>query len=203
MKQKRQQRPAHGLFYPGSIWGKRLFKLMVLSSIGINLFINKLQNDLYQAGDQMLVLSYKLSEPANDIADMTEAYVIPSIKWIRKNRAIGKIEDMGWVTFPNVRNLQDGVRTTRDFKRILEAYGPFYKDVSTILKIMSWFFWIPIGLAALWMFLDVLKGGVLKFNIIALTLVALINYYSYQGLSSSFERVVFHWSAQPSTSLRT
>lgn len=173
-------------FYPGSLWGKRLLKLSLLSSIGVNLFINDIQNSMYKTGEEFIAVSMRLSEPSEQMANVIEQDMIPIVEYIENDYWIQVALDLLGVEVPSTGYLEGCVKTSRDFKEVLTTYGPLYKEFSLILGIINFLFWIPISLAGLWILFDLFKGKQWKFVSVALVVLALFNIYSYNWLSSNF-----------------
>lgn len=171
------------MFYPGSLWIKRLTRLFILYTIGVNLFINDLQNTLLQVGEEMITVSTALSDPAVNTAYVMEHSIVPALAYFETTRLSSIMKDYG---VPDSQDLKDRIQMAYRQKDVLEQYAPVYKNLSLILKIISLFFWIPIALSALWIFIDIKKSTARYFDVLALMGAICFNFVSYQYLTEYF-----------------
>lgn len=185
-KNQQQNKRHHSLFYPGSIWVKRISKLALLYAVGFNLFINDVQNTLYKAGESMYETSNQLSKPANDIAHVVEENVIPAVQYVETSPRILTSFDMVGLTFPSSDYLRHTVNNTKELKRVTTKYGGLYKGIALFLAIANWLFWIPISIAAAWIYLDIQRSTARNFDLLAIAIAIVFNVASYQALSSNF-----------------
>ena len=171
------------MFYPGSLWLKRISRLIILCTIGINLFINDIQNVLLNIGTEMMELSIKLSDPTVNTAYVMENSIVPALEYIEETSFGYIIADYN---IPNSQSLQKSIDSAYRLKNILDKYAPVYKNLSFVLKVISWLFWIPIVLSALWIFMDIKKSSARYFDILVLLGATWFNFWSYEYLHSYF-----------------
>ena len=173
------------MFYPGgNIWIKRITHLFVLCTIGINLFINDVQNVLLKVGQDMLIHAGTLSDPAVSAAYVLEKSIVPALAYIEDSRFKWIIGDYG---IPDSKSLQERIDSVYELKQILEKYAPIYTNLSLVLKIINWFFWIPITLAGLWILADIIiESKSRAFDIVIMIVAIGFNIASYRYLSDFF-----------------
>ncbi len=171
------------MFYPGNLWIKRVSRLFIICTIGISLFINDLQNILLDIGTEMIELSVSLSDPAVSTAYVMENSIVPALGYIEKSSLGWVITDYG---IPDSQSLQKRIDNAYRLKEVLDQYAPIYKNLSLFLKVISWLFWIPIGLSVLWIFMDIKKSSARYFDIFILACAIWFNIWSYEYLHSYF-----------------
>lgn len=171
------------MFYPGSLWVKRLSHLSMLAMVGVNLFISEIHNKLYEVAEEMIAISVKLSDPAMDIAHMTEKSIVPALAYIENSSFRWIVTDYG---VPSSQSLTESIHTAYRLKDTLDKYAPVYKSLSQVLKAINYLFWIPIGISALWVAFDIKKSKARYFDLLFLAGAILFNFSSYRFLCSCF-----------------
>lgn len=172
-----------GFFYPGSLWQKRITRFLILCAIGVNLFVNDLQNALLDTGQQMVALSQKIADPAVGMAYAMEYSLIPTVNYIEESNLSWLVEKFG---VPSSQTMQQHVDNAYQMQESLEQYGPVYEKLSYILKGISAIFWIPIILSGIWVIIDIQEGSTQIFNVVAVVIAVIFNIWSYNILHTLF-----------------
>lgn|GEM_PF-3415719 len=170
--------------YPGNIWHKRIAQLLIVFGIGPNFFINDLQSQLLETGQETLELADTLATPAVEAAALVETEVLPFLH---------RIESSGWGSalihefgLPSSEAIQGGIDKVYRFREVLSFYGPMFKGASLILRISNWLFWLVLIRACLWLGFDVAKGNAKRFVLAMLMASVPWNYFSYHWLDTHF-----------------
>lgn len=171
------------MFYPGTIWAKRIRHLIVLCGIGTNLIINTIENQVLRLGENMIEQAEMLSNPATSTAYVLEHSIVPAISYMESTRFSGVLERFG---VPSSEGIKAQIDNTYALKATLETYGPRYRDFALILQVINIIFWITIGLSALWILIDLVKGKQKSFIVVCLLLTALFNVASFHYLYAFF-----------------
>ncbi len=174
-------------FYPGSIWAKRLARVLILFTIGANLFMAKLQDTLFEVGKDMISIADDLSRPAADAAVAVEKHILPFLEHVQST-TLGR-QAMDRFGLPDTQDLYEGMGRVHGFRHALKEYAPYFSVTAKIIRFTSFLFWIPIGLACMWLGFDLFKSGGKSARMIVLAglLLAIpINILMYQYLNTLF-----------------
>lgn len=172
------------MLYPGSFWFKRLSKLALLCMVGINLFINEVQDRLFVIGHDMMVHAEVLSDPAQSVAYVLEKSIVPAVSYIEDSRFDWIINDYG---IPDAQSLKAGIAHVHALKLALETYAPVYTNLSLVLMAMSVLFWVPIAFAFYWICMDIKRSSAGIFDVLVLIGATWFNFASYAYLVARFD----------------
>ena len=167
-------------FYPGSIWAKRIAKILIISGIGLNLFINSLQETMLMSSAEMLDLASSLKEPANNLKELTEEKIIPLLDYIENSKLSSFTSNV-----PSSNDLDIHIQNYSVFQSTLTDNGKMLSFLGLFLKIANIIFWIPIVLSAIWLLYDIQYGNVRILTLILLGGATWFSYWSYHWLCSN------------------
>ena len=199
-------------FYPGGLWIKRIKHLVVLSAIGLNLFMNNIQD---------FILS-EIGRHAHNIGDASvELEVSSQVRGHFQILQEGSWREMWLKLFryyytdlPSPQELNEAIdaynRVNQNLRNnnelILLEIGEIERGLRLVIQIIQWtsfFMWIPICISALWIFLDLRRGNAPEFVKRCLLLALLFNFISYLLLDyyaatflegiPKFEELIAYW----------
>ena len=201
-------------FYPGGLWIKRIKHIAVLSAIGINLFMNNIQDFVldeierhtHNIGDASLEL-----EVSSQVKGHFEKLQEGSWKefWLNTFRSY-------YVDLPSPQEVNEAIesynRVNENLRytneNILLEIGEIDRGLELVIMIVQWtsfLMWIPISISALWIGFDLKKGNVPKFIGRCLLLALVFNIISYVVLDyyvatflegiPKYEEWVEYWEA--------
>jgi len=170
-------------FYPGSIWAKRIARLMVVMAIGVNLFMNNLQ-------DHVLHL---IEERSHEIALIAAQIDVEKLRLDRIEEGSWTERSVDWLAYfmnsPKSNELNQFIDLSTE---TLEGYEDITKQLIGIdtgtelaMKVLHWtslFMWIPILLSIVWLLIDVARSPARAFTILGLVLAIPVNFLSYELL---------------------
>ena len=168
-------------FYPGSLLLKRLAYLGIVFTIGANLFLDRVQNQLLDMGEEMILLSDTLSGSAIYSVSIIEQRILPLVSAIEKSWFSDWLESY---EVPSSGAITEGIDQVYRFKEHLGRYGPFFTLVASVIRWTSIFIWIPIFFALLWLYFDLRKGNAKVLVATGLLISIPANYFIYVGLMS-------------------
>ncbi|MDF1864404.1 MAG: hypothetical protein P1U70_06200 [Saprospiraceae bacterium] len=172
-------------FYPGgSMVFKRLARLCIIFTIGFNLFLDKIQNHLFETGEYLIEVADTLSQTSVYSADLIEEYIFPVYDYIEDSRFYWIFSEFN---LPERAIITQGIGNIHRFRDTLNLYSPLFRKVALIIKWTSLFMWIPIGLALLWLCFDLFIGKAKLFVFLMLVITVPVNMYVFSQLNILFE----------------
>ena len=178
-------------FYPGGLLTKRFLHLLVIYSISINLYIGYIQDELYFE-------SRCLIEEAEETVTQFKAVAEAGVNTLRSIENMLYWSDIDWWTYADVR--LEGNKTAKKVKaqkRVIDTYseklkeyGSVYAAMSTLLKILTWLFWIRVGVSLVWIIGDLMFGGARTAMFFFLSLSAVSNTLLFNYLLDTYPLAV-------------
>lgn len=172
-----------GVLYPGGgLTARRFSYLMLVCSISLNCFINKLQDQLFQTATEMLVLADELSAKADDAAAVVEVNLLPA--WEKFSAStIGRslIERSG---LPDAGEIQKKLDQIGRVRSELTAYSSMLRVVAMVLWIGNLIFWVMIARALTWLVMDFRYGRAKALVATGLAASLVINVCTHRVLES-------------------
>ncbi|MFM9949447.1 MAG: hypothetical protein ACKV1O_16035 [Saprospiraceae bacterium] len=152
-------------FYPGSTWIKRTGHLIVMCTIGANIFLNEIQDILLQKSEDLLAKTQLFTRSVSAQADTVEATVVPTLKVIEQYNLQSAIEYYIREFFsipirvPKSENVTETVRQVRELDRKTTENTPIFKLAAQVIRWTSILIWFPVLFVAVpWLLLDLLLG---------------------------------------------
>lgn len=139
-------------FYPGGLWAKRLVRIAILFTVGLNVFLNRLQDRLFDVGQDIMIVAETVSSPAGETAMMLEKNLLPFFTYI-ESTVLGRqmISKFG---LPESQALQGQLGDVVKTQKAFHQYGLYFSCIASFLHLMNWIFFISTGLALLWLLID-------------------------------------------------
>lgn len=173
--------------YPGpSIWWKRIWHTIVLSSIGMNLFLNTLQNRMWDEARQMADDVYAILPEASLIRDAS-LLTVPFLKAVEatslKKTQFGK-------ALPNSANVRSNATAVERLSVINNDLLLGLSLMADVIRLFSIFMWFPILMSLIWLIQDYKKGKHKSFTLFLFIAAFFVNYKSYIFLYMNFGSIV-------------
>ncbi|MCB0632630.1 MAG: hypothetical protein R2824_24115 [Saprospiraceae bacterium] len=181
-------KPKNLTFYPGGIWFKRMGNILILFTITTNLFLNSLQNHLFEAAERFVTWADNTTSSAIATADQLGQELIPKLE---------KIEKSGWgqmiehLQLPTAQDLRNGLSTIKDYQARFRQYGVILSMASKILKWTSILMWIPILYAGLWLVCDYIWGNARWFIAVLVSLAGVFNLLVHSYLNDYLAEFIY------------
>lgn len=160
--------------YPGNVWKKRITKILILSTIGINLFINVLQERLLISSAKMHTLATSLKDPAKNLKDLTEEKIIPILDYM-ENSALSKITN----SLPSSKDLNIHIKNYSLLQSTLADNSKMLNFLGMFLKVANIIFWISISFSTVWLLYDIQFGDTKLITLLLLCLATWFSHWSY------------------------
>ena len=172
------------LFYPGGMFAKRVGRIILIYSIGFNLYLNDVQDYLLLKGADMIEKSETIAQKAQYAAGIGQQ-VVGAMDTLSNNAIyIWLDQELGLTQTRNV--IESNINTISDYCQFLEQYGSSFMNVSSVIRFTSTIFWIPITIALLWLLFDARFGRFRSFIRFCLLLAIPINTAVYVYLTGHF-----------------
>lgn len=174
-------------FYPGTTWKKRVVHIMVLFTIGINLFLDDLQDTLFEVGEDMIALANDLSIPAENAAEAVEKNVMPLLEYAQSTSFGEQITER--FDLPTTDDFYVELTRIKDFRHSLKEYSTYLTLTGLIIRIVSYLFWLSVIIALLWLGIDLIKCGSKTVRVLVMTSLILavpFNILIYKILTKLF-----------------
>lgn len=172
------------MFYPGGIWSRRISSLLVICTIGVNLFMNEVQNILFETSIAVIEQTRALAKPAGNVANVIESNIVPAVKYIEESQVGGIAKRYG---LPSSMSLQENANQIYLLQETLEFYAPLIRPICEILWILNIGFFISTILATCWIYNDIKKSKAWIVDIPILIFAIWFNFMSYKYLTSLLE----------------
>jgi len=162
------------LIYPGSLWFKRIMHFCIIYSIGFNFFLGHIQNRIITEIDHYTV---RLKQK-NDVIN---ANTSNNIERIQKKSFWGHfLNGMSYIFgTPSSQTINIAIdgsnyahKTSEIIKEELHAVKQLLHHILTIIRITSYFIWLPIIWSCTWLYFDYKKSTVKRtISILLLTAI--------------------------------
>jgi len=174
----------NGAFYPGSIWSKRIVRLLVIFGIGANLFINDFQ---------AYVLS-EINEQSCEISAITQQIDTEKLRMAEISKESWTEWSVDWLAYftdaPDSKQINGmiafGDETLDRFDAINARLCEMEEGTAVamyVLRYTSWFMWVPIAISLLWLLIDLVKAGEARyFTLLGLIVAIPFNWWLYHYL---------------------
>lgn len=153
------------IFYPGNTWVKRTGHLILMCSIGANIFLNEVQDILLQKSEDLLSKTQLFTRSVSAQADTIEATVVPTLKVIEQYNLQPYIEYyikefFGIsISVPSSGGVTETVHQVKELDRKTTEGMPIFKLAAQVIRWMSILIWFPVLFVAVpWLLLDLLLG---------------------------------------------
>ena len=177
-----------GKIYPGNaLWIKRILYTIAAGSLCLNLWLNSLQNRLWETSQDMVQTLDPLLPSASGAAEFLTQTIVPCMARIENSRFYWMGEQFN---FPATNDIQNHADKIQDLEKISGAYGELLDIVKYITYWTSLIMWWPIILSWLWLYQDLKKGGRQFITALCFMLAITLNYLSYQFLSGLYQFTV-------------
>jgi hypothetical protein len=183
LRKKRSRLERMLFFYPGGILIKRIGNMIVLYSIGLNLYVNFIQDQLFIESEQMITEAETALEKFQSVTDaglQTFKNIDNMLSWSDIDWwTYGSIAAEGNKTASTIKTYQE---TIGGYSDRLKEYGNVYAAMSMLLKIITFLFWIRVTISMIWILSDILFGHARRPMIFFLLLGVPINIVMYKYL---------------------
>lgn len=164
------------LIYPGSIWVKRLRHLVVMFSIGFNIFLNQLQNQFVQTAETLIAYADSTTAPFVAVtADLGER-LIPSLEALQNSRLGWVLEKFG---LPEAKTLRKGLQEAKIAQEQLHSCGKMLAFFAGLLDLATVCLWLTIGFSVCWLSCDIfIRRRTKEFFLAVVLVVALLIFFN-------------------------
>lgn len=158
------------MVYPGNIWQKRIGHTVVLSTICLTIFLNRIENRIYNVTIETIGNTGSLL-PDEDYGSKT-LYVLAS--------AFHKIEEsrFRWIvdrfSLPTSEDLRKKAAAVEKLERLIEI-APRMSNIQRLVSLVSYLMWVPIVFSFYWMIMDLKYGHAKLFTGLCLMFAIVVN----------------------------
>lgn len=165
--------------YPGTIWSKRLRHLLILFTISINIFLNQIQNQLFQTAERAINWSESIASPMIANAGAAGESLIPKIEAIEASK-------FGWIIqhfdLLSAQSIEQSVGKMQSLQKQLRSYGGTLQLAATLLAWMQTLLWGTIAYSCIWISCDLYFGRTRRLLLLAIAVAVIVNIAAYAWL---------------------
>ena len=177
------------IFYPGSVWVKRTGHLILMCTIGANIFLNEIQDILLQKSEDLLAKTNFFTRSVSAQADTIETSIVPILQQIKRYNMgpyieYGIREYLGIsIGIPKPESVTETIHQVKELDRKTTEGAPIFKLAAQVIRWMSILIWLPVLFVAVpWLLLDLLLGkeDERRFTFRGLLIASVANIFIYQ-----------------------
>jgi hypothetical protein len=163
------------MFYPGTLWSKRIKHLVVLSTITLNLYVMRIQDRIIELSNELASKAESISTPAEYAAIAADYSIAPVLSFME---SIGAKD----TTYLASGKLEQHITNAYSYSDRVGEIQTALNDAGFVLGILNWIWWLPIAFSVFWLVQDLKYGTYSKTIFVACLCSALINYYIFYQL---------------------
>ncbi len=164
------------MFYPGTIWIKRISKTLLLSSLTCLIYLQNLESTLM---DKVSTVAENLEEilPEQETTNGVFSILKQSRNLLNKSDKAQKVAE--FLNLPSTEELNDKQKAIDSLYTLNHLYSSILSKGFMILNLIGWLFLIPVLMAAIWMYQDLIRGRQQIMSSILILIAVGVNWFSY------------------------
>lgn len=166
------------------IWWKRVLHTFVLCSISGNIFLNQLNNLLYDQAEGLIEATNEMLPSASKVALGLKENVVPAIRYIENS-------NLDWIVdqfhIPDSKSLEKEIDNITQLEKSCRDYQSIFEVAYFIIWLTNILMWWPILFSARWLFQDLQKGSTKLLTLLFLFIAIVVNIWTYNYLNT-------HWA---------
>ncbi len=166
------------------LWWKRVIHTIVLCSISVNIFLNQLNNLLYQKAEELVQATNDMLPSAVKVAKSLEEHVVPALQYIETSKLVWVAEQF---ELPSSKSLEQEINNISKLEKTCSTYQSIFLVAYSIVKLTNLLMWWPIIFSLRWLYRDLLSGPTKLLTTLCLLIGVTVNVLMYNYLNT-------HWA---------